>query len=211
MTEGVKRMKKNFKMTINACFTGYIVQAILTNFVPLLFLTFQSEYGIPLTQITLLVTINFGLQLIVDLLSVAFVDKIGYRASMIIAHVCVVAGLIAMTILPGLFADPFTGLLISVMIYAVGGGLLEVLESKRTGFAAYSPLAQGLLCGKYDKEIPPDPRAAGYSKFLCDNQLDASTSGKVRALGEMAESRGQSMSQFALSWLLDNPTVHTVM
>lgn len=123
------KVKNNFKLTIYACFVGYIVQAIVNNFIPLLFLTFQSSYDIPLAKITLLITINFGLQLIVDMISVTFVDKIGYRTSMIIAHAFAGVGLISLTILPELFADPFVGLLIAVMIYAVGGGLLEVLVS----------------------------------------------------------------------------------
>lgn len=123
------KTKGNFKHTINACFAGYVVQAIVNNFVPLLFLTFHSSYNIPLSKITLLITINFGLQLVVDLLSVAFVDKIGYRASMVLAHGCVVAGLVMLTILPEIMPDPFIGLLAAVMIYAVGGGLLEVLVS----------------------------------------------------------------------------------
>lgn len=108
---------------------GCIVQAIVNNFVPLLFLTFQDAYGIPLSKITMLVTINFGLQLLVDFLSVGFVDKIGYRASMIIAHVSTTAGLILLALLPDLLPDPFLGLLAAVFLYAIGGGLLEVLVS----------------------------------------------------------------------------------
>lgn len=122
-------MKNEYQKTLYACFIGYTVQAIVNNFVPLLFLTFHTSYAIPLTKITMLVTINFGLQLLVDLLSVGFVDKIGYRVSLVIAHICAAGGLILLTILPDLTADPFTGLLIAVMIYAVGGGLLEVLIS----------------------------------------------------------------------------------
>ncbi len=122
-------MKNQYSRTITACFTGYIVQAVVNNFVPLLFLTFQKSYGIPLSQITLLVTFNFGIQLLVDLLSVGFVDRIGYRASMIIAHVLSAAGLILLTILPEALPSPFAGILTAVMIYAVGGGLLEVLVS----------------------------------------------------------------------------------
>ena len=114
---------------MNACFIAYIVQAIINNFVPLLFLRFQEGYGIPLTKITLLVTVNFGIQLTVDLASAGFVDKIGYRASMLIAHICAAAGLLSLTVLPEAFSDPFVGLLLSVIIYAVGGGLLEVLVS----------------------------------------------------------------------------------
>lgn len=122
-------MDKSYNKTLYACFTGYIVQAIVNNFVPLLFLTFHSSYGIPMTQITLLITFNFGLQLLVDILSVTFVDKIGYRTSMIIAHICAVAGFVFLTVLPDTLGNPFTGLMIAVAVYAVGGGLLEVLVS----------------------------------------------------------------------------------
>lgn len=118
-----------YKRTLTACFIGYIVQAIVNNFAPLLFLTFQSTYGIPLSRITLLVTINFSLQLLIDLLSAGFIDKIGYRASVVLAHIFSAAGLILMTVLPGLLPDAFVGLLISVLVYALGGGLLEVLVS----------------------------------------------------------------------------------
>lgn len=122
-------MKNKYQKTIYACFIGYIVQAIINNFVPLLFLTFQDSYGIPLSKITLLVTFNFGLQLLVDLASVGFVDKIGYRASMVIAHILSTAGLFLLAVLPELLPDPFVGIFLAVVIYAVGGGLLEVLVS----------------------------------------------------------------------------------
>lgn len=122
-------MIKKYHQTIYACFIGYIVQAIVNNFIPLLFLTFQRSYNIPLSKITLLVTINFLLQLGVDLASIGFVDKIGYRASAILAHIAAALGLLGLTILPELFSDPFVGILISVIIYAIGGGLLEVLVS----------------------------------------------------------------------------------
>lgn len=122
-------MKNQYNQTVTACFVGYIVQAIVNNFVPLLFLTFQKSYQIPLSQITLLVTFNFGVQLLVDLLSVGFVDRIGYRVSMILAHGLSAAGLILLTILPEVFASPFVGILAAVLVYATGGGLLEVLVS----------------------------------------------------------------------------------
>ena len=122
-------MENQYNKTITACFVGYIVQAVVNNFTPLLFLFFQKSYHIPLSQITLLVTFNFGIQLLVDLLSVGFIDKIGYRASMIIAHVLSAAGLILLTVLPEILPVPFIGILIAVMIYAIGGGLLEVLVS----------------------------------------------------------------------------------
>ena len=122
-------MKNKYNNTITACFIGYIVQAIVNNFTPLLFLFFQKSYHIQISQITLLVTFNFGIQLIVDLLSVKFVDKIGYRVSMIMANVLAAAGLLLLTVLPEILPIPFIGILIAVMIYAVGGGLLEVLVS----------------------------------------------------------------------------------
>lgn len=125
----VSYMKNQYKKTIYACFVGYIVQAIVNNFVPLLFLTLQNTYNIPLSKITMLVTINFGLQLMIDLVSVTFVDKIGYRASMVFAHICAAVGLVLLAFLPDVTPDPFAGIFIAVMIYAVGGGLLEVLVS----------------------------------------------------------------------------------
>ncbi len=122
-------MDKRYNKTLYACFTGYIVQAIVNNFAPLLFLTFHNRYGIPMTQITLLISFNFGLQLLVDILSVSFADRIGYRASMILAHICAAAGFVLLTVLPDMFENAFTGLMIAVAVYAVGGGLLEVLVS----------------------------------------------------------------------------------
>ncbi len=122
-------MKNQYDKTISACFTGYIVQAVVNNFTPLLFLFFQRSYDIPLTQITLIVTFNFGIQLLVDLLSVGFIDKIGYRASIVAAHVLSAAGLVLLTILPEILPSHFIGILISVTVYAAGGGLLEVLVS----------------------------------------------------------------------------------
>ncbi|MBQ8041385.1 MAG: MFS transporter [Lachnospiraceae bacterium] len=121
-------MKMSYKATIVSCFVGYIVQAIVNNFVPLLFIMFQNTYDIPLSKITLLVTINFGVQLLVDMFATKYVDKIGYRTSVVIAHATSAAGLILLTILPEVL-NPFVGILISVMIYAVGGGIIEVLIS----------------------------------------------------------------------------------
>lgn len=122
-------MKKSYKSTMCACFTGYVVQAIINNFAPLLFVTFQKTFDIPLSQITALITVNFVIQLLIDLLSAGFIDKIGYRASAVLSHVFAAVGLILLTVLPEVFASPFVGLLIAVIIYAVGGGLLEVLVS----------------------------------------------------------------------------------
>lgn len=122
-------MKPNYKKTMYACFIGYIVQAVINNFVPLLFVMFQTSYHIPLSKITALITFNFIIQLMVDLLSTGLIDRIGYRASILLAHIFSAAGLLSLTILPDLLPDPFFGIMISVIIYALGGGLLEVLVS----------------------------------------------------------------------------------
>lgn len=122
-------MNNAFKKTIRSCFVGYIVQAIINNFIPLLFVTFQKNYSISLAQVTSLITINFVLQLIVDMASVLFVDKIGYRASILIAHALAAAGLVSLTFMPEIAPTPFIGIIISVIVYAVGSGLIEVLVS----------------------------------------------------------------------------------
>lgn len=121
--------QKDYNKTMYACFVGYIVQAVVNNFAPLLFLTFHQTYGIALTQITLFVTVNFGVQLLVDIASVKLVDRIGYRASMVLAHATAAMGLIALTVLPEIFADSYLGFLAAIVLYAIGGGLLEVVVS----------------------------------------------------------------------------------
>lgn len=122
-------MKKNYQYTMYACFIGYIVQAIVNNFIPLLFLTFHKSYGIPISKITFLVTFNFGVQLLVDFISPGIIDKVGYRISIITAHIMATVGFLALVVLPDACSDPFMGIMIAVILYAVGGGLLEVLVS----------------------------------------------------------------------------------
>ena len=121
-------MNTNYRATVRACFAGYVVQAIVNNLAPLLFVTFQAQFGISLPRITLLMSVNFLLQLAVDLASVGFVDRIGYRAAALSAHLLAAAGLIGMAVLPFVI-DPFWGLLAAVCLYACGGGLLEVIIS----------------------------------------------------------------------------------
>lgn len=124
-----KSTRLNYNHTVRACFVGYIVQAIINNYIPLLFLIFQKTYDIPLSKITLLITLNFCIQLLVDLASAGLIDKIGYRISAVLAHVVSVCGLIFLAVLPAILPNPFIGLFLAVMVYAVGGGLLEVLIS----------------------------------------------------------------------------------
>lgn len=122
-------MKLHFKHTRNACYLGYITQAIINNLAPLLFVTFQTQFSISLEKIGLLISINFMMQMFVDVLAAKFVDKIGYRICVVGAHVCCTVGLVGMGVFPFLFADPYIGLIIAILINAVGGGLIEVLIS----------------------------------------------------------------------------------
>ena len=129
-TEEIPVNQKNpFRTTILASFIGYIVQAIVNNFAPLLFLTFRSSYHLSLDRISILVTFNFGVQLLIDLLASQFIGKIGYRTAIVGAHLFAGAGLIAMAVLPELLPNAVAGLLLSVALYAIGGGLIEVLVS----------------------------------------------------------------------------------
>ena len=114
--------------TIYASYTGYITQAIINNLAPLLFLTFRTEFGLTLRQITLITTLNFLVQLTVDLLSARFADRLGYRAMIVAAHVLAAAGLTGLALLPSVM-PPYAGILASVVLYAVGGGIIEVLIS----------------------------------------------------------------------------------
>ena len=119
---------KSHKHTILACYLGYITQAIVINLAPLLFLTFSKSFSLSIEKITFMTTLNFCVQLIVDFLATKFVDKIGYRPCVVAAHVLNALGLMGMAVLPFIM-QPYAGLLISVVLYATGGGLIEVLIS----------------------------------------------------------------------------------
>lgn len=122
-------MGKNYKRTLIACYLGFITQAITANFAPLLFLKFHKDYAIPLGKIAMISTMFFLTQLIVDVLCAKYVDRIGYRKSVVASEVCSVAGLVGLAFLPELFQDSFIGIIISVIVYAIGSGLIEVLVS----------------------------------------------------------------------------------
>lgn len=122
-------MKLNYRHTILACYLGNVSQAIINNLAPLLFLTFRGWYGLSLAQITLLTTLNFLTQLVVDFLCAKVADRVGYRACVVVGHASLTLGLICMAVLPGALGDPYAGLLIAIVLYAVGGGVIEVLVS----------------------------------------------------------------------------------
>lgn len=122
-------IRTSYSHTIAASYLGYVTQAVVNNFAPLLFLTFQTQMGLSLEQITLLTTVNFSVQLLVDFLSVKAADRIGYRVCIVAAHLFSAAGLAAIAILPGLMESTYAGLIVAVTLYAIGGGLIEVLVS----------------------------------------------------------------------------------
>lgn len=149
-------MKYTFKNTLHACYFGLITQAIINNLAPLLFIIFQDEFGISFEMIGRLILINFGTQLVTDFLAIKFVDKIGHRRAICIAHICCALGLVSLGILPKIFPSPYIGLVMAVMIYAVGGGLIEVLVS---------PIVESL---------PGDAKASAMSllhSFYCWGQV----------------------------------------
>lgn len=125
----MNRLRQNYKMTVYSCFLAYIVQSVVNSFAPLLFVTFHREFSVPMSQITFLITFNFGTQLLVDLVSAKYVDKIGYRAGMLLSMSFSVLGLAGLTVLPTVLPNAFAGLLLSSTLYAIGGGLQEVLVS----------------------------------------------------------------------------------
>lgn len=113
-----------------ACYTGYVIQAIVNLFPPLLFVQFREEFGVSITQLTLIVTANFATQITTDLAATPFILRYGYRVSMVAAQVCAILGLFSLALLPGLIpSHPYVGILMAMLISAIGGGLMEVLVS----------------------------------------------------------------------------------
>ncbi|MGI6265040.1 MAG: MFS transporter [Acutalibacteraceae bacterium] len=148
--------QRSYRSTRNACYTGFVVQAIVNNLAPILFIIFQTELKISYTMISNLVLINFVTQLAVDMLSVKFVDRIGYRPLLVASHLFCGVGLILLGLLPRWLPVPYVGLVIAVIVYAVGGGLIEVLVSPTI------------------ESLPSDHKAAAMSllhSFYCWGQV----------------------------------------
>ena len=121
--------QKNYKKTLIACYLGFVTQAISANFTPLLFLTFKNTYGIGFEKIALIPMVFYLTQLLIDLAATKFVDKIGYRTCVVSSQVLSAAGLVSMAILPELLPVSLAGILIAVILYAMGSGLIEVFVS----------------------------------------------------------------------------------
>ena len=120
---------RKYQRTLTACYLGFVTQSISANFAPLLFLTFQSTYGISLDRIALIPVVFYLTQLLVDLGASRFADKIGYRICVVASQVVSAAGLVLLAVLPEILPAPFPGILIAVVFYAIGSGLVEVLVS----------------------------------------------------------------------------------
>lgn len=153
---GSSVQNKPYKKTLHACYVGYITQAIVNNLAPLLFVIFQQQFQVSFEEIGRLSFINFGTQLLTDLFCIKFVDKMGYRRAAVLAHICCALGLVLLPVLPSVLPAPYLGLVIAVMVYAVGGGMLEVLVS---------PIVEA---------IPGDAKASSMSllhAFYCWGQV----------------------------------------
>lgn len=148
-------MKFTYRHTKYASYIGYITQAIVNNLMPLLFVSFERSFALSLDKISLLITVNFSVQILTDLMAAKYVDRIGYRFATVMAHVLAVSGLVGMSFLPFVI-NPFVGLLICSAVNAVGGGLMEVL---------ISPIVEAL---------PGDEKASAMSmlhSFYCWGQV----------------------------------------
>lgn len=120
---------QNFKSTVFACYRGYITQGIVNNLSPLFFVLFQNKFGISYSLISALILCNFVTQVITDMLSVKYVDRIGYRKSAVIAHALAFLGLVMQGTLPNVLPAPYVGLVLATIVNGVGGGLIEVIIS----------------------------------------------------------------------------------
>ncbi|MCD7980708.1 MAG: MFS transporter [Clostridiales bacterium] len=121
------KRSRNYHATVRASSVGYIVQSMINTFAPLLFVTFQTQYEISLSQVSFLIAANFGAQIAVDFFASAFADRFGYRKCVFLAHILAAVGISGLAYFPELFQNPFSGLVLAVVIYGAGGGLTEVL------------------------------------------------------------------------------------
>ncbi len=191
MTEGTAL--RAYAGTRRAGYTGFVVQAIVNNLAPRLFVVFHTELDVPVAQLGLLAALNFGVQLLTDLVAMFFVDRVGYRRPIVAAHVLATVGLVLLAVLPGQLGDPFLGLCLAVVVYAMGGGLLEVLVS---------PIVEHLPAA-------PEEKASGMAllhSFYCWGQL-ATVVGTTVLVGALGD---ESWALLPLLWAVV-PAVNTVV
>ena len=124
-----KSSNKKYRKTVAACYLGFVTQAIAANFAPLLFITFHRTYNISFGKIALISTVFYFTQLLIDFVCAKYVDKIGYRTCVVLSEITSAAGLAGLAFVPELVSNPFAGILVCTVVYAVGSGLIEVLAS----------------------------------------------------------------------------------
>ena len=128
-----KEKKRGFlstnQATIYGCYLGYVVQGIINNINPILFVTYQTKLGVSIEAISALIILNFALQMAVDIIGARYIDRIGHRLCMVLAHVFTILGLVSISVLPAILPSAFLGLCIATVLNGIGGGLLEVLVS----------------------------------------------------------------------------------
>jgi fucose permease len=123
------KQKNPYRLTLAACYTGYITQAVVVNLAPLLFIVFRDEYRLSYEMLGRLIVFNFGTQIVMDVLAMKYVDRIGYRRAAVLAHALCAVGLVCLGALPAALPSPYVGLMIAAVVYAAGGGIIEVLIS----------------------------------------------------------------------------------
>jgi fucose permease len=122
-------VRLTYRETLIAAYGGYVTEAVANNLTPLLFIIFQRDFALTLPELSILISLNFGVQLLVDLAATGFVDKIGYRAAAVAAHILCTLGLVSLGVLPFLTPHPYMGILAAIITNAAGCGLLEVIVS----------------------------------------------------------------------------------
>ena len=120
---------KRYGLAFTASYIGYVIQAMVINFAPLLFVMFQKEFNLSISKISALIVVNFAAQLSMDILSSIYVDKLGYRKCIIAAHIFATFGVASLSFLPDIMNNHFIGLLISMFFSGLGGGIIEVVVS----------------------------------------------------------------------------------
>lgn len=120
---------KKYLPTKLAGYVGFIVQAVVNNFLPILFIVFRNVYNLSYEKLGRLILVNFVTQMFVDLLTPKIVEKAGYRKTAIMSQLFAAIGLISLGILPNLISDTYFAIVISVIIYASGSGITEVILS----------------------------------------------------------------------------------
>lgn len=117
-----------YKRTLFSCYTGYFVQAVINNLPPLLFIVFHEQFGIDLKRLSMLITVNFVSQILIDIFAIKFTDKVGYKVLSVFSQSVTAVGLICLAVLPNIIT-PFHGILIGIILNAIGSGLMEVIIS----------------------------------------------------------------------------------